>query len=96
MARPKKGEEGCEEANSKWKATMYERYGGPEGVRKMMQKIGSRGGSSPASRPKGFAANIALARLAGCKGGRISRRRPTLKDDIDDAEAILEEESGRN
>lgn len=35
--------------------------------------IGSKGGQQN-SRPKGFAANKELARLAGAKGGRKSRR----------------------
>lgn len=59
------------------------------------QRIGSIGGKAPASKPKGFAANPELARRAGRKGGTISRRGPA-KDDIDEAEEILERESGRN
>ena len=38
-------------------------------------KIGAKGGRN--SRTGGFAANPALARIAGAKGGRISRRRKT-------------------
>lgn len=59
------------------------------------KRIGAIGGKVPTSKPKGFAANPALARLAGCKGGRISRRGPR-KDDIDKAEEILEQENGRD
>lgn len=40
-------------------------------------KIGRKGGQN--GRTGGFAANPALARIAGAKGGRISRRRK--KDD---------------
>lgn len=36
------------------------------------------------------------ARIAGQKGGRKSRRGPAKKDPIDEAERILEEESGRD
>lgn len=59
------------------------------------KRIGSIGGQAPTTKLKGFAANPELARKAGQKGGKISRRGPA-KDDIDRAEDILEEESGRN
>lgn len=69
-----------------------------------MGRKGGHNGRGPEYKG-GFAANPVLARLAGSKGGRISRRtgiknhqgkayrRP---DDIEKAEAILEEESGRD
>ena len=38
------------------------------------KKIGSKGGRAPSTKPRGFAAHPELARLAGAKGGRISRR----------------------
>lgn len=51
----------------------------------------------------GFASNPALARIAGAKGGRISRRTgvkngqgKNSNKDIDEMERVLEEESGRN
>lgn len=59
------------------------------------KRIGSIGGQAPTTKPKGFAANPALAREAGRKGGKISRRGPT-KDDIDKIEEELEKASGRN
>ncbi len=40
-------------------------------------KIGSKGGQ--AGHTGGFAANPALARIAGAKGGKISRRRKAVK-----------------
>lgn len=95
MARPKKGEKGCKEASNKWKQTMLKKYGGKEGLHKRAQELGSIGGKTPTSKPKGFAANLELARKAGRKGGAISRRGPA-KDDIDKAEELLEQESGRN
>lgn len=36
--------------------------------------IGSKGGQKIPTKPRGFAANIELARVAGAKGGRKSRR----------------------
>lgn len=64
-------------------------------------RIGAKGGRN--GHTGGFAANPALARIAGAKGGRKSRRtgikngegKSNLKD-IDEMERILEEESGRN
>lgn len=64
-------------------------------------RIGQKGGRN--GHTGGFAANPALARIAGAKGGRKSRRtgvkngegKKALKE-IDNMERILEEESGRN
>lgn len=41
-------------------------------------KIGSKGGKN--GRTGGFAANPELARIAGAKGGRISRRKKASQD----------------
>ena len=57
------------------------------------KRIGAIGGRN--GHTGGFASNPALARIAGAKGGRISKR-GRVKNDIDDAEKILEEESGRD
>lgn len=53
-------------------ATNYERYG-----RDYYAKMGHKGGSKGAKDGvlKGFAANRALARTAGAKGGRTPRRK---------------------
>ncbi len=42
-------------------------------------KIGRKGGSTFKTKPCGFAANPELARIAGKKGGHISRRGPVKK-----------------
>lgn len=39
------------------------------------RKIGSKGGQQKPCKPRGFAANLALARIAGAKGGRMSSRK---------------------
>jgi general stress protein YciG len=44
------------------------------------KRIGAVGGSKQG--PKGFALNRERARLAGAKGGRISRRKPTVENGI--------------
>lgn len=73
-----------------------ERYG-----EDFYSRIGKKGGLN--SRLGGFASDKVgadglsgreRARIAGQKGGRKSRR--TKKDPIDEAERILEEESGRD
>lgn len=38
------------------------------------QRIGAIGGSVPTAKKKGFAANRELARIAGARGGKVSRR----------------------
>lgn len=96
MARPKRGTKGSDIASAKWRETMLKKYGGEEGFHKKMQAIGSIGGSKDTIKPKGFAANPELARRVGKIGGHISRRGPAKKDDIDQAEEILEQESGRD
>lgn len=73
MARPKKGTKGAEEASLKWRETMQQKYGGAAGVHNMMSIIGAKGGRTLGVK-KGFAANPALARIAGRKAGSISKR----------------------
>ena len=51
-----------------------ERYG-----EDFYRKIGSKGGQTISSKPRGFAANIELARIAGAKGGKISKRSTDAK-----------------
>lgn len=54
------------------------------------KEIGAKGGRN--GHTGGFAANKELARIAGAKGGRISRRGPAKKDPIKEAEKVLEKE----
>lgn len=49
--------------------TMKERYG-----EDVYRRLGQKGGKVKTDKPKGFAANPALARKAGAKGGRRSKR----------------------
>jgi len=48
-------------------------------------KIGAKGGKL--GRTGGFAANPELARIAGAKGGRISRRKKTVASQANDTVA---------
>ena len=72
MARPKKGTPAGDRATERWHATMERRFGGKKGLHEAMQKMGAKGGAM--STTGGFASNRELARIAGAKGGRISRR----------------------
>lgn len=64
-------------------------------------RIGAKGGRN--GHTGGFASNPALARIAGAKGGKKSRRtgvkngegKNNLRE-IDEMERVLEEEGGRN
>lgn len=77
---------GTLEGGKKAAATNVKLYG-----KDFYKKIGSIGGRN--GHTGGFAANPELARLAGAKGGRMSRRGPSKKkDEIDQAEEILEQE----
>lgn len=53
----------------KARETNYKEHG-----RDFYRHIGYLGGTTPTDKPKGFAANPALARAAGRKGGKISSR----------------------
>ena len=96
MARPKKGTKEGEQANKKWRETMFKRYGGKRGVHLMMQRIGSKGGQNGygPDYKGGFASNKELARIAGAKGGSISRR--TGKSTGDTKEKSYIWEGGRD
>lgn len=64
----------------KARATNYKRYGAD-----FYRIIGSRGGKN--SHTGGFAANRELAREAGRKGGRISRRGPAKRKENHETDA---------
>ena len=105
MARPKAGTKEGDAASERWRQTMINKYG-VDGVHKKMQEIGSKGGANgkgPGYKG-GFASNEVCedgltgkqrARIAGAKGGAISRRGPA-KDDIEKAEEILKQESEKD
>ena len=84
MARPKAGTKEGDLATERWKKTMENKFGSREAVVKEFQRRGRKGGSKGGIR-KGFAANPAMAKIAGGKGGRISRRGPgsTVKTKIE-------------
>ena len=89
---------GTLEGGRKARDKNYEQFG-----KDFYRNIGRKGGSAPTNKPKGFATNPALARVAGAKGGSKSRRTgikngegKTSNRDIEMIEKILEQESGRD
>lgn len=76
MPRPKANTKEGRLATQRWRETMIDTYGS---VTERMQIVGAKGGSTPTKNPKGFAANPELARIAGARGGRISRRKPKVE-----------------
>lgn len=76
MSRPKKGETGYKEANDKWRKTVTEKYGG---VTEFMREVGRKGGSKSHPETRAFATNPELAKAAGAKGGKSSKRGPARK-----------------
>ena len=87
---------GTKAGGEKARNTNYKLHG--DDFYKRIGAIGGRNGHTG-----GFASNPALARIAGAKGGRISRRTgvkngqgKNSNKDIDEMERVLEEESGRN
>lgn len=77
MAGHKKGEPGYEEQKARWYASMTDKYGDLE---EYMRKIGSIGGRKGAADGtiKGFALHPELAKIAGAKAGKISKRGHTF------------------
>ena len=60
---------GTKAGGTKASQTVKERYG-----KDFFAKIGAIGGAAKNTKPKGFAANPKLARIAGRKGGKVSKR----------------------
>ncbi|MEI4745919.1 hypothetical protein [Rhodococcus erythropolis] len=64
---------GTKAGGKKWMQSMIEIHGSRQAVREHMREVGAKGGKAQVT--KGFGSNPELARIAGAKGGRISRRR---------------------
>lgn len=64
---------GTKAGGAKAAATNKERYGDD-----FYRELGRKGGKN--GHTGGFAANHELAKIAGAKGGRVSRRGPAKKD----------------
>ncbi len=87
MGRMKKGEPGHEAATDRWRESMIKKFGSEEALHKHMQGMGRKGGMNGGH--GGFAANPALAKIAGRKGGKVHAGRG--KDSDYNYEAIWAE-----
>lgn len=73
MARPKKDTPEGKKASEKWHSTMLEKYGNITEKMAQCGRIGGMNGKGPDYKG-GFAADHERARIAGAKGGSISKR----------------------
>lgn len=73
MGRPCKNTPAGKLATERWRATMEKKYGNITNKMKEIGRIGGQNGKGPDYKG-GFAGNRERARLAGAKGGKISRR----------------------
>ena len=71
MPRPKKGTPNGDLATQRWRKTIEDRYGD---VTEVMTRVGALGGKVEHRETRPFYTNRELARIAGTKGGRVSRR----------------------
>lgn len=72
MTRMKRTEPGHAEAVAKWWQTMIAKYGSEEKLHEQMIRQGRKGGAN--GHNGGFSGRPDMARKAGKKGGRVSRR----------------------
>lgn len=81
MSRQKKGTPAGDQATKRWRDTMLKKLGSEEAIIEYFRTIGRKGGSVPGE--KGFASFTVgrdgltgrqRSRIAGYRGGRISRR----------------------
>lgn len=72
MARPKANTKEGQEATRKWHETMLKRYGSEEALKEAFRIQGAKGGRNGFT--GGFYVNRELAKIAGKKGGSISKR----------------------
>ena len=75
MARPKKNTPEGKIASEKWRQTMIEKYGSVTDKMRETGRIGGKNGKGPGYNG-GFAADNERAKIAGAKGGRLSKRGP--------------------
>lgn len=74
MGRPKKNTPAGKLATERWRKTMQERYGDITAKMQEMGRKGGKNGKGPDYKG-GFGGDRELAKRAGQKGGRISRRK---------------------
>lgn len=89
MSRPRKNTPEGKIASEKWRQTMIEKYGSVTEKMRETGRIGGQNGKGP-DYMGGFAANRERARIAGAKGGRISRRNGKYTRIMDENKQAIE------
>lgn len=89
MARPKKNTPAGKLATERWRQTMEKKYGGVTAKMQQIGRIGGLNGKGPDYKG-GFAADRERARIAGAKGGHISRRNGKYTRIMDENKQAIE------
>lgn len=90
MGRPKKDTPAGKLATERWRKTMQERYGDITAKMQEMGRKGGKNGKGPDYKG-GFAGDRELAKRAGRKGGRISRRKSKYAAILDENKEFIRE-----
>lgn len=90
MGRPKKNTPAGKLATERWRKTMQERYGDITAKMQEMGRKGGKNGKGPDYKG-GFGGDRELAKRAGQKGGRISRRKGKYTAILDENKEFIRE-----
>lgn len=90
MARPKKTTEAGKIATERWRQTMIKKYGSVTEKMRETGRIGGQNGKGP-DYTGGFAGDRERAKIAGAKGGTISRRTSKYHSIFEENKAKIEE-----
>lgn len=95
MGRPKKNTPAGKLATERWRKTMQERYGDITAKMQEMGRKGGKNGKGPDYKG-GFGGDRELAKRAGRKGGRISRRKGKYTAILDENKEFIRESVKKN
>lgn len=89
MSRASKNTPEGKRASEKWRKTMTERYGSVTEKMRQVGRIGGLNGKGPDYKG-GFAADNEIAKIAGAKGGSISRRKSKYHQVFEENRSAIE------
>jgi general stress protein YciG len=95
MSRPCKNTPAGKLATERWRKTMQERYGDITAKMQEMGRKGGKNGKGPDYKG-GFGGDRELAKRAGRKGGRISRRKGKYTAILDENKEFIRESVKKN
>ena len=90
MARPKANTPEGKLASERWRKTMIKKYGSITEMAKKNGRKGGQNGKGPDYKG-GFAASVERARLAGAKGGSISKRTSKYEKQLKENEQYIKD-----